>query len=201
MSSKLFMIAAAAALLAISLGRPLQASHSDHGCNNCHVPHNAGDPDDPTGNSSYGVPLWSNHQLEDAALPVYDLYVSHTVDATMGQPDGPSKQCLGCHDGSYGPWMDDSRVFEAHELAKSHPVSFTYDTALATTDGALKDPAVALSGLGGTIAADLLDIKGKMQCTSCHDVHTSGIGDSLLRYEWNPLNRTDQIMCRVCHEK
>jgi hypothetical protein len=199
------LLLALASVLVIVGGYTLQqaeAAHSDHGCHNCHVPHNAGDPLDPLGDTAYGVPLWSNVQLEDAPLPTYTLYSSLTLDATdLSQPDGPSKLCLGCHDGSYGPWMDADRVFTADELANSHPVSFTYDTALATADGHLKDPATTDSGLGGTIAQDLLDIKGKLQCTGCHDVHTSGIGENLLRYDWDPLNHTDNIMCRVCHEK
>ena len=48
----------------------LDAAHSDHGCKNCHVTHNAGDPADP---DIYGVPLYSLAQLGDG-IPVYTLY-------------------------------------------------------------------------------------------------------------------------------
>jgi len=178
----------------------LFAAHSDHGCGNCHVPHNAGDPTDPT---QYGVPLWSNAQLGDG-LPTYDLYSSHTFDALatdIGQPDGATKICLGCHDGSYTYMHTPERIFEAADLARSHPVSFTYDTALSAkvANEGLRDPATADSGFGGTIAEDLLDIKGKMQCSSCHDVHLTGLGENLLRWDLDVIG--DEDMCRVCHNK
>ena len=179
------------------------AAHSDHGCSNCHVPHKAGDANDPTVHS---VPLWSNAQTSDG-LPTFDLYSSSLFDelgTDIGQPDGASKLCLGCHDGSYAVFTDylpdSSAIFDATSLANSHPISFTYDSALAgnaLTKG-LRDPAVAMSGLGGTIEHDLLDTLGKLQCSSCHDVHTSGIGTYLLRYD---AEEEDQVLCRVCHDK
>lgn len=42
------------------------------------------------------------------------------------------------------------------DLSNDHPVSFIYDTTLSNTDGGLKDPSSANSGLGGTIQEDLL---------------------------------------------
>ena len=175
-----------------------QAAHSDHGCNNCHMPHRSGDATDA---AAYGVPLWSTAQQLDG-LPVFELYTSRKFAALttdIGQPDGPSKMCLGCHDGTYG-WISDS-LFEAGDLANSHPVSFTYDSALATaTNGGLKDPSED-SGLGGSIAWDLLDDQGKMQCTSCHDVHTSGFGDYLLKYDIDAASEAEALLCRSCHNK
>ena len=182
----------------------LYAAHSDHGCHSCHVPHKALDPADPDG--SWGVPLWSPAQTSDG-LPVFDLYSSPSFDALgtdIGQPDGASKLCLGCHDGSYivfGFIPDTTAVFEVGDLAKSHPVSFTYDPALATAAGELYNPEVRLSGLGGTIQEDLLDEMDKMQCSACHDVHVQGIGDYILRYDIGEENDEDHLLCRVCHEK
>ncbi|MFW6189152.1 MAG: cytochrome c3 family protein [Planctomycetota bacterium] len=181
------------------------AAHSDHGCSNCHVPHKAGTADDP--DASWGVPLWSTAQTSDG-LPTFTLYSSETFDALgtdIGQPDGPSKLCLGCHDGSYEVFdfiPDSEAIFGTESLATSHPVSFTYDSTLANkTDGELAIPGTTQSGLGGTIAHDLLDSQNKMQCTSCHDVHTTGIGEYLLRYDTGPDNENDQVLCRVCHNK
>jgi predicted CXXCH cytochrome family protein len=190
-------------------GGSLYAAHSDYGCHNCHVPHHAAKPGDPNSGASWGVPLWSTAQTSDG-LPSFTLYSSPTFNALatdIGQPDGPTKLCLGCHDGSYiaFSYMPDSKAkFTAAEgLARSHPVSFTYDLALTTrvkVPGSLKVPT-EMSGLGGTIAHDLLDEMGKMQCTSCHDVHTSGKGDYLLRYDYNVSTHTDNVICRVCHNK
>jgi hypothetical protein len=56
------------------------------------------------------------------------------------------------------------------DLRFEHPISFSYSSALALADGGLEDPSTTMSGLGGTIAEDLLD-DGYMECTSCHDVH------------------------------
>lgn len=199
------------ALLAWGLSLDVRAAHSDHGCNNCHVPHRAAADE-------WGVPLWSTNQTEDG-LTTFTLYSSQGFDALetdIGQPDGASKQCLGCHDGTYAAFdfLGDAHVFGAEDLATSHPVSFTYDTALAdkVTNGGLLDPATAMSGLGGTVEQDLLDERGKMQCTSCHDVHLTGKGDYALKYDWYPetirdsngeviVSQNDQDMCRVCHNK
>ena len=174
----------------------LYAAHSTYGCSNCHVPHWAGDPNDP---DAYGVPLWSTAQLKDG-IPTYELYSTPSFDALntdIGQPDGPSKLCLGCHDGSYDHVDDPRAIFGADSLKRSHPISFTYDSALAAkvVDGSLMNPSTALSGLGGTIVQDLLDAKSKLQCTSCHDVHKTGIGDYLLKYD------SLTTLCKTCHDK
>jgi predicted CXXCH cytochrome family protein len=89
------------------------------------------------------------------------------------------------------------QTFEGSELVNTHPISFVYDSALASLDGVLKDPSEA-STLGGTIAQDLLDPDSKLQCGSCHDVHTSAIGQSLLRgYDYGPQHGPQ--LCRMCH--
>lgn len=186
------------------LGVQVQAAHSDRGCNRCHVPHRATRPDDPTG--SWGVPLWSPVYTSDG-LPTFTLYSSPSFDALntgITQPDGASKLCLGCHDGSYTRITPDKAAFFGPDsLASSHPISFVYDSALAARHPlqSLKDPSVATSGLGSTIKADLLDSHDKLQCTSCHDVHTSGKGEFMLRYDYDVAAHTDNIICRVCHQK
>lgn len=201
MKSQLLAASLAVAGLTFGMSGTSFAAHSDHGCANCHVPHKSGDATDP---DAYGVPLWSNAQLLDG-LPTFDLYTSASLDATdVSQPSGPSKLCLGCHDGSYAVFAfipDSQAIFEPGDLASSHPVSFTYDSALAAADGSLHDPATVTSGLGGTIAEDLLDAKGKVQCTSCHDVHTSGHGEYLLKYDIDAASEHEALLCRACHEK
>jgi len=139
-------------------------------CKVCHTPHNA-NMDVPDS------PLW-NHQTTTAT---YNLYSSATLNAIPGQPDGKSKLCLSCHDGTVA--IDNHSGFTggthftswgnvSTDLRDDHPISFTYDATLATTDGNLYDPSTTMSGLGGTIEQDLLE-NGKLQCTSCHDVHVS----------------------------
>ena len=40
-----------------------------------------------------------------------------------------------------------------------------------------------------------------MQCTSCHDVHTSGYGEYLLKYDIDAAAEHEALLCRACHEK
>lgn len=182
-----------AVLAALGVPTVLMAAiaHSDlFGCDGCHEPHNAG--------SLPGVPLWNGNE----PTVTFTMYSSPSFQATIdGQPSGPSKVCLSCHDGTnpdWSPMIIPRQTFEASELVNSHPISFVYDSALASLDGALKDPTEP-STLGGTIAEDLLD-DNKVQCTSCHDVHSSGVGDYLLRgYDYGP--RHGPQLCRMCHLK
>ena len=151
------------------------------------------------------MPLWSGDQTGDG-LPTFSLYTSKTFDklgTDIGQPDGASKLCLGCHDGSFsGINPEGTKVFRPADLARSHPISFTYDSALAAKvpNSGLRDPATTTSGFGGTIAQDLLDMRGKMQCTSCHDVHVSGRTAYVLRWDIE-VSGGERTMCRTCHNK
>ncbi len=219
------------AILTVALGlwvsQSSYAAHSDRHCNGCHVPHWAV----PESDTDYGVPLWSPTNTSDGLKYTYTMYSSKGM-TTLGvsqaaQPDGPSKLCLGCHDGSYARigdrmadpenYPDYKRGFAAEDLMRSHPISFIYDEGLAERSaGRLHNPKTTLSTLPGgrTISEDMLDSKEKMQCTSCHEVHKGGY-DHYLRFDWraeeeivtNPdgttttLPRNDNIMCRVCHNK
>ena len=184
------------ALLTVLAGLLVQTAvmgiaHSDlFGCNGCHTPHNA--------ETLPGVPLWNGLETQTT----FTMYSSASFQGTIdGQPSGTSRLCLGCHDGANPDfaWINPQHTFGAGDLANSHPISFVYDSALAVRDGALKDPSVA-STLGGTISEDLLDPESKVQCASCHDVHSSGIGDSLLRgYDYGSGHGPE--LCRMCHIK
>lgn len=165
--------------------------HSDlFGCDGCHTPHNA--------EALPGIPLWNGSET----TTTFVMYSSDTFQGTVdNQPSGNSILCLSCHDGSNPDfaWMNPEHSFGSDELARSHPISFVYDSALAAKDGALKDPSEA-STLGGTILEDLLDPDGKVQCGSCHDIHSSSVGDSLLRgYDYG--SRHGRGLCRMCHMK
>jgi predicted CXXCH cytochrome family protein len=166
-------------------------AHSDlFGCNGCHTPHNA--------ETLPGVPLWNGSETTST----FTMYSSDTFQGIIdGQPSGDSKLCLSCHDGANPDflWINPEHTFGGDNLANSHPISFVYDSALAALDGGLKDPSEA-STLGGTVLEDLLDPDSKVQCSSCHDVHTSGVGQSLLRgYDYGSQHGPE--LCRMCHIK
>lgn len=108
-------------------------------------------------------PLWNSIYTGKT----YTIYSSSTLNANVEQPDGNSKLCLSCHDGT----LTSHDI--GNDLSNDHPVSFVYNSTLAIIDGNLYDPSTTLSGLGSTIEHDLLDA-GKMQCTSCHNPHMSG---------------------------
>ena len=165
-------------------------------CTPCHAPHNA----DMT---VAGAPLW-NHSV---TTQTFTLYSSPWFDgqATIGQPTGPSKLCLSCHDGTipldnFGGFSGGTEFIAGPynlgtDLNNDHPVSFAYNTALATTDGGLFDPATHSSGLGSTIADDLLTA-GNMECSSCHDVHNDAGVPSLL-----VKSNVGSALCLTCHDK
>ena len=167
-------------------------------CVFCHTPHNA----DLTVTDA---PLW-NHAV---TTKNYQLYNSPTMDATPTQPAGASRLCLSCHDGtvavdSFGGnqgsiIMGGDDAIGADELSNDHPVSFTYNDALAVQDGELFSPSSAPSGLGGTIAQDLL-FNNQLECASCHDVHNgasaAAVNDSLLI-----ITRANSQICLTCHNK
>lgn len=164
-------------------------------CQPCHTPHNA--------STTLPVVLW-NHAVTTAT---YTLYSSPTMNAQTGQPDGVSKACLSCHDGtvaldSFGGSTGENFIGGTAnfgtDLTNDHPVSFTYDNALATTDGGLYQPTATDSGLGGTIAADMLFGPGndQVECASCHDVHNAANQESLLL-----KSNTGSALCLTCHNK
>ena len=164
-------------------------------CIVCHTPHHADV-------SVVDAPLW-NHQVTTAT---FTLYTSSTLTATdIGQPDGSSKLCLSCHDGTiavdnFGGQSGGTEFVTGDDLigtdlSDDHPVSFTYDAALATADGGLFDPTTQSSGMGGTINEDML-IGNKLQCASCHDVHNgSGVAKLLLK------SNASSALCLTCHNK
>ncbi len=163
-------------------------------CQPCHTPHDAS-------LDVAGSPLW-NRQSTSA---IFQLYSSPTFDgaSTIAQPSGTSKLCLSCHDGTVA--LDNFGGFTGGneftflqvgtDLRNDHPISFVYDSALATQDPGLYDPTTVSSGLGGTIHVDLLH-GGKVECTSCHNVHNESGADYLLR-----KSNAGSALCLTCHNK
>ena len=163
-------------------------------CETCHTPHHA-DTSQPT------VPLWNHSTTQQVFIP----YQSNTLKASVGQPDGVSKLCLSCHDGtiavdSFGGYAGTNIVanpigpnLNSSQGHWGHPISFVYDSNLASVDGSLNDPNTARTALGGTINADLLS-SGQLQCTSCHDVHNKYGNPTLMK-----ITETNDTLCATCH--
>jgi predicted CXXCH cytochrome family protein len=167
----------------------IKATAESEVCMFCHTPHRG------TGQT----PLW-NHSLSAAT---YIPYSSSTARATIGQPTGSSKLCLSCHDGTVALGMINSRSAAitmrnnvttmplgpanlGTDLSDDHPISFTYDNALATADGQLKDPGTLINKVR-------LDHEKQVQCTSCHDPHDNQYGKFLVE------NNYASALCLNCH--
>jgi predicted CXXCH cytochrome family protein len=156
-------------------------------CKPCHTPHNSL-------TTVSDAPLW-NHTLTTAT---FTLYSSSTLNATMGQPNNQSKLCLSCHDGTValdsfggtagGTFMAGSANLGV-DLSNDHPVSFVYNSALATADGELYDPA-------STPSVNALLYSGRMECSSCHDPHGKTGVSKLLR-----VSNSGSALCLTCHRK
>ncbi len=175
--------------LSIAGPGPIKAASESEVCLFCHTPHRG------TGE----LPLW-NHALSQAA---YTPYQSSTLKAVVGQPTGASKLCLSCHDGTVALGMVASRS-EAIEmrggistmpsgrsnlgtdLSDDHPISFTYNQALAAANGQLKDPLTLTHKVR-------LDHEGQVQCTACHDPHDNKYGKFMVQE-----NRASAL-CLNCH--
>lgn len=94
--------------------------------------------------------------------------------------------CMTCHDGTSARSM-------LHE--DMHPVDVDYDR-LQTMERSHLRPSASPSGLGATIADDLL-VYGRVACTSCHDPHAShGTGSGRLR-----VDNEGSRLCLTCHDR
>ena len=202
--TKIFRVMLGSMLVAGSASAQLAQSVHDFGaqgwgtteiCRPCHTPQNA--------SASFAAVLW-NHDLSTSA---YTVYSSPTLNASTGQPRGVSKACLSCHDGtvaldsfagSVGTKTMIGRANLGTDLGNDHPVSFTYNDTLAAADGELHSPTTQSSGLGNTIAADMLfgSDNTQLECASCHDVH-NGTNQEFLLVKSNARS----ALCMTCHTK
>ena len=153
--------------LSVSGSGDVKAVSADQVCVFCHTPHGA---------TNYpGAPLW-NRALNETTT--YTVYTSESLDAEtiagqLDQPQGSSKLCLSCHDGTLaidtvnvsggvanvtipmtglgagGTMPTDTGMDSGFtrllgtDLRNDHPISFIYDSTLAAADGELVDPAVS----------------------------------------------------------
>ena len=159
-------------------------------CIFCHTPHS----------KSPHTPLWNR----DDPGSFFLLYSSSSSESVPGQPDGSSLLCLSCHDGTIAMGNVLTRVEDISfasgisvmpygrsnlttDLSDDHPVSFIYNTTLASTDGELNDPS--------EIAMPVTLPDGKVQCTSCHNPHNDTY------YPFLTLPYQISELCYACHDR
>ncbi len=171
--------------LSVSSSGTIKATSESEVCIFCHTPHN----------SSPRAPLWN----KNATGTTYLLYNSSTMEAIPGQPDGSSILCLSCHDGTIALGDLVSRSTQitmtntmsprgnlTTDLSNDHPISFTYDAALASADGQLKTPPLLNTEL---------DNNSRLQCTSCHDPHKETYPKFLV------ASTEFSALCFTCHDR
>ena len=188
-------------------------------CRVCHVPH---DHDRAFKRGLNGL-LW-NHALSSAT---YTMYSSTSLQGAQDpQPTGISKMCLGCHDGTValdafdknpspppgtptfiqdinaGFRVPGGNYFNGSvgDLRATHPLSIVYDE---NADPGLAPKSATMSG--GLSIGDVLE-GGKIQCSSCHDVHDETgeavPGTHLLRVaQTTAQGGTASGLCLTCHVK
>jgi predicted CXXCH cytochrome family protein len=163
----------------------VRALTEDKICVFCHTPHNA----------TPFTPLW-NKKIEPKA---YTLYHSSTLSAQPGQPSGPSRLCLSCHDGTIAlgdvlkppsgidmiteRFSSGMRGYLGTDISNDHPVAFSYYDALPNPELSDNLPAI-LHTYGG----------GNIHCTTCHDPHDDSFGNFLV------MDNTFSALCVTCHD-
>ncbi len=173
-------------------------------CKFCHIPHNAEVP----------TPLWSR-PLSSAQYATPELGRGSGTGEMAPQPDGSSRLCLSCHDGTIalgevagepGPiaMAGADRIVPGRpgyigtDLSGSHPISFPVGVAEAAASPGDADMGIhsleAILGDGEV----RLDAEGKMQCTTCHDVHSDRyFVPGRVPHFW--VKRSVEEVCLTCH--
>jgi len=138
--------------------------------------------------------LW-NHEITTQTFTMYTPLASGRT--ITGQPDGPSKLCLSCHDGvtavdNYGGVQRNSEYITGNanigtDLRDDHPIGITYPVGETGYNDKVTLQGVKLVTVGGE--AD------RVECTSCHDPHDNS-QDPFLR-----VTKAGSQICLECHNK
>jgi ribosomal protein L37AE/L43A len=184
---------------------PLRAVREREICRFCHTPHVA----------RREAPLWNRRD----SGRTYVKYWSSTLDAygpgESPEVDGASRLCLSCHDGTVAlgevlrggaiamrPGAERIRGrgegLTGGDLSGSHPVSFRITETLIARNNQRGD--LPLRPLA-QIKADRdvrLDSYDKVQCTTCHDPHSSK-NDRSSGVPFYRKPRWEEV-CLTCHE-
>lgn len=193
----------------------LSTTSSPEICIFCHTPHNA--------NQAAGSPLW-NRSIKDDHFTMYSsdtmnsplpgkpgaqsllclgchdgvlssidvngnlVSTKHDLVNYHGTPDtSSSPSCRSCHGQMYG---DGPFAALGTNLGNDHPISMDYPTAVV--DPGFNVPPDATTGWGEDT---VMLFNGKVECSSCHEVHDPGI------YPFLRSSNNDAALCLTCHDK
>ncbi len=183
-------------------------------CVFCHTPHNA----------APHTPLW-NRAL---SAVTYDTYSSTTLTAPRpGQPTGPSRLCLSCHNGtialgsvlqnlpSWGTLITSTSTSSYPGIPSSGTITMTGSITGAsliggsgnlTGDHPFSFPysaSVSNPEIYSTPPSDLLFYNGSVDCTTCHDPHEDAFqspdGNGFSTGKFLAVNNMNSALCTRCH--
>lgn len=201
-------------------------------CVYCHTPH-GGTPQSPLWNRKDPVrmgtfPLFDNGPdstriaIDNTDINGTTNYKTNGTDG-VEYPNGATKLCLSCHDGAtaigemangttiamtQSTMNNKNLIFDpldatTNDFAKTHPVSFYYDNAVAAYISV--QPGKSIYSLPADPEVRL-DSQGRMQCTTCHNPHmdTRQGGYTLpfwSNYDSNGANEVSDYdtTCGQCH--
>ncbi|MBL0088449.1 MAG: hypothetical protein IPP87_09090 [Ideonella sp.] len=216
----------------------LKATSESQICVFCHTPHQA--------EAIPQAPLWNRKLSGATYTPYTSSSIEANAAELAAGPGGASKLCLSCHDGTMAIGNVNVLGGQANvsvnlqgtgpggtmavgegtgtgftrnlgvNLSNDHPISFTYDAALASADGELRTPDGSTVGtrVAGQPRPKLPLQGGQVQCTTCHDPHlretdtSKGSGKFLRANRFQELPPTGgsfaesaDIICLACHDK
>jgi predicted CXXCH cytochrome family protein len=180
--------------LSVSGSGDVKAVSEKNVCVFCHTAHHANGE----------TPLWNHTMSSVSNYVVYTSARFTNLNITVPQPNGSSRLCLSCHDGTVALGNVSSGAAQialqngvttmptgvnnlGTDLSKDHPVSFIYDAALAARDPQINDP-------GSLPKAVRLDSLKRLQCTACHNPHDNQYGNFLV------MDNTSSALCLTCHQ-
>lgn len=175
-------------------------------CKFCHIPHNAVVPE----------PLWGHALSEVEQYEVPQIRRGGDTVGPAPQPNGSSRLCLSCHDGTIAlgkiagekrplPMMGDKRLtpgrkgYIGTDLSGSHPISFEVPDGDQKRFDTRHDMGLKARSAIDSVREVRLDNEGKMQCTTCHDAHSDRYykPGKVPRFWVKP---TVAEVCLTCHE-
>lgn len=215
-------------------------------CVFCHTPHAA--TQDPTvriplWNRALSTATYTGNYESSS--------IDADVNELRAGPGGTSKLCLSCHDGTLaigsvnvlggqgsasinmsgtgggGVMASGSGTTTGFtrnlglDLSNDHPISFTFNAALATDDGELRSPPFSVgptlvtgNNYQGANPRPLLPLdNNQVQCASCHDPHIRDPAEAdgikflrLNRFQkvapvGSTFSSSADIICLACHDK
>ena len=190
--------------LSVSGPGAVRAQSETQVCKFCHIPHTA----------VVNQPLWG-HVLSDVkGYKTAKIRKSGGRVENAPQPDGASRLCLSCHDGTVAlgeigrsrrpitmagaqRLEQGRRGYLGTDLSGAHPISIPMPDTTNVDDAA--DMGIRPAG---AIVADPsvhLDNNRLMQCTTCHDPHSdSNYQPGRTPHFW--VKPTVTEVCLSCHE-